>query len=93
MEFVWSVQKAATNFAKHGVSFEEAVTAFHDPLSRAIGDPDHSVDELRCLLIGLSARGRLLVVAHADLGERIRIVSARVGTRRERRTDEETRAE
>jgi uncharacterized DUF497 family protein len=70
MEFVWSVQKAATNFAKHGVSFEEAVTAFHDPLSRAIGDPDHSVDELRCLLIGLSARGRLLVVAHADLGER-----------------------
>ncbi len=93
MEFVWNARKAKTNLTKHGVSFEEAVTAFHDLLSRTIEDPDHSVEELRWLLIGLSSSGRLLVVAHADLGDRIRIISGRLATRRERHTYEETRAE
>jgi len=65
------------------------VTAFYDPLSRTIDDPDHADAELRFLLIGLSSRGRLLVIAHADLGYQIRIISARLATRRERWTYEE----
>jgi len=93
MDFTWSARKAHKNRQKHGVSFEEAVTAFHDPLSRTIEDPDHSRDEERFLLIGQSSRGRLLVVAHADFRERLRIISARLATRHERRTYEETQAE
>ena len=90
MEFAWDARKAATNLLKHGVSFEEAVTAFYDPLSLTIDDVDHAEEELRFVLIGLSSRGRLLVVAHIDLGERIRVISARLATRRERWTYEET---
>jgi len=67
----------------------EAVTAFHDPLSRTIDDPDHSEYEQRFLLIGLSPHGSLLVVSHTDLDSRIRIVSARLATRRERWAYEE----
>ena len=84
MQFVWYAQKAAANRLKHGVSFEEAVTAFGDPLSRTIDDPDHSEDEPRSLLIGLSARGRLLVVSHVDIDNQVRIIGARLATRRER---------
>ena len=90
MEFAWDARKAATNLLKHGVSFEEAVTAFYDPLSLTIDDPDRAEEELRFVLIGLSSRGRLLVVAHTDLGEQIRVISARLATRRERWTYEET---
>ncbi len=90
MEFAWDARKGTFNIEKHGVSFEEAVTAFYDPLSRTIADPDHSDEEPRFILIGLSSHGRLLVVAHADLGDRIRIISARLATRRERWTYEET---
>jgi uncharacterized DUF497 family protein len=90
MEFAWDRSKATVNLLKHEVSFEEAVTAFYDPLSRTIVDPDHTTEELRFLLIGLSSRGRLLVIAHADLGDQIRIISARLATRRERWTYEET---
>jgi len=90
MEFAWDVRKAATNLFKHGVAFEEAVTAFYGPLSRTIDDPDHSIEDWRFVLIGLSSRGRLIVVAHADLGDQIRIISARLATRRERWTHEET---
>ena len=84
MEFIWHAEKATTNRLKHDVSFEEASTAFSDPLSRTIDDPDHSEYEPRSLLIGLSTHGRLLVVSHTDFGCRIRIVSARLATRRER---------
>jgi uncharacterized DUF497 family protein len=84
MNFVWHKQKATANRVKHGVSFEEAITAFHDPLSITIDDPDHSEYEPRSLLIGMSSRGRLLVVSHTDIDLRIRIVSARPATRRER---------
>jgi uncharacterized DUF497 family protein len=90
MEFRWSPRKAIANRRKHGVTFEEAVAAFHDPLSRTIEDPDHSRGEPRFLLIGQSLRGRLLVVAHADFGGAIRIISARLATRREQRAYEET---
>lgn len=89
MEFQWSARKAIANREKHGVTFEEAVAAFYDPLSRTIEDPDHSHGEARYLLIGQSLRGRLLVVAHADLGGSIRIISARLATRREQRAYEE----
>jgi hypothetical protein len=63
--------------------------AFDDPLSITVPDPDHSVDERRFLLVGLSSRGRLLVVAHSERGESIRIISARRGDRQERRNYEE----
>jgi len=78
--------KAERNLAKHGVSFEEAVTAFSDPLSLTVFDPDHSTDEDRYFLQGVSSFGRLLVVAHTDRAARIRIISARLATRRERRS-------
>jgi uncharacterized protein len=87
--FSWDRRKASGNRLKHRVTFEEAITAFGDPLSITIADPDHSVRENRFLLIGLSERGRLLVVAHMEGPNYIRIISARVATRRERTAYEE----
>ena len=84
--FEWDPHKARLNVAKHGVSFGEAASAFSDPLSLTRFDPDHSIDEERFLLLGASDQGRLLVVAHTDRGGRIRIISARLATRRERRS-------
>ena len=89
MNFEWDPRKAASNARKHGVSFEEAATAFGDPLSITISDPDHSEEEQRFVLLGLSHRERLLVVAHVEWEETVRIISARIATRRERRTYEE----
>lgn len=86
LRFRWDPRKAVGNVRKHGVTFEEATTVFGDRLSVTIADPDHSVDEQRFLLLGLSSRGRLLVVAHSERGDAIRIISARRVTRRERRT-------
>ena len=71
------------------MSFHEALTAFADPLSSTIPDPDYSESKERYLLLGLSRRGRLLVVAHTDRGDRIRIISARLASKRERRSYEE----
>ena len=68
MHFEWDPDKARTNLAKHGVSFEEAMRAFLDPLSITILDPDHSDGQDRFVLIGQSGIGRLLVVVHADRG-------------------------
>lgn len=65
------------------------MTAFGDPLSVTITDPDHSTSEDRFLLVGLSEAGRLLVVSHVERGDEIRLISARVATRRERRVYEE----
>jgi hypothetical protein len=73
----------------HGVSFDEAATAFGDPLSRTIPDPEHSEAEERFILLGLSSRGRLLVVAHTERGDRIRVISARLASKREKRQYEE----
>jgi uncharacterized DUF497 family protein len=89
LEFTWDPKKAAVNLRKHGVSFLEAMTAFVDPLSVTVADPDHSTMEHRFLLTGLSQRTRLLVVAHAERGAQIRIISARLATRSERQTYEE----
>jgi uncharacterized protein len=89
VKFEWDPTKAALNVRKHGVSFEEAATAFGDPLSITIDDPDHSEDELRFLLLGKGHSGRLLVVSHTDRGETVRIISARLANRHERRTYEE----
>lgn len=76
MRFDWDKRKAASNLAKHNVSFEEAATIF--------GDPDHSADEQRFLIMGYSENGKLLFVSHTDDGETIRIISAREPTRGER---------
>ncbi len=88
--FEWDPVKATANFAKHGVSFEEAATAFQDPLARIHADPDHSALESREILIGHSAQGRLILVAFADRRGRLRLISAREVTRRERRDYEES---
>ena len=88
MEFEWDSGKAADNERKHGVSFSEAATVFGDPLSMTVPDPDHSQDEERSITVGSSASGRLLIIAHADRDGRVRIISARLLTRRERETHE-----
>jgi uncharacterized DUF497 family protein len=89
MNFEWDRTKAAANLEKHGVAFDEAATAFGDPLSITIGDPDHSDDEDRFVLIGQAYSGRLLVVVHTDRGESVRLISARLATRRERQSYEQ----
>lgn len=89
MEFEWDSAKAESNLEKHDVSFDEAATAFGDPLSITISDPDHSDDEERFVLLGASYTGRLIVVVHTERGERIRIISARLATRNERLKYEE----
>ncbi len=88
MEFEWDPGKAGQNLAKHGIAFAEAATVFKDPLERTIPDPDHSLDESRFLSLGLSLAGRLLVVSYPERSSRIRIISAREATPRERRTYE-----
>jgi len=84
IEFEWDAAKAKTNLGKHSISFEEATSAFYDALSMTIPDPDHSVNESRFLLIGMTKSGRLVVVAHTDRVRRIRIINARRATRHER---------
>ncbi|HBH04941.1 MAG TPA: hypothetical protein DDZ42_24035 [Candidatus Rokubacteria bacterium] len=88
MRFEWDEAKAASNLAKHGVSFYEASTVFGDPFATTIPDPDHSDGEERHLTTGLSANGRLLVVWHTDRGNLIRIIGARLASLGERRTYE-----
>ncbi|MEA5554386.1 BrnT family toxin [Anabaena cylindrica UHCC 0172] len=89
MEFEWNPNKAELNFEKHGVSFQEAATTFNDPLSVTFPDPDHSIGESRYVIIGISRFGQILVVAHTDRGDKIRIISARKATRKERKFYEE----
>jgi len=89
LHFQWDRAKAAENIAKHGVSFQEASTVFRDPLSQTGEDPDHSIGEQRFVTFGISTSGRLLVVAHTEDGDRIRIISARVALSGERKIYEE----
>jgi hypothetical protein len=89
MIFEWDPGKAAENVAAHGVSFEEAASVFFDPLSATGADPDHSIGENRFVTFGLSSSGRLLVVAHTDREDAIRIISAREATTGERKLYEE----
>lgn len=90
MQFEWDPAKATENATKHGVEFSEAMTVFGDPFELTIGDPGHSVDEQRFLSIGLSGSGRLLVVAYTEREGRVRLISAREATARERKTYEST---
>jgi hypothetical protein len=84
VHFTWDPAKAAANLKKHRVSFPEAATVLEDPLSTTFPDESHSTGARRFVTIGASTRGRLLVVAHAERDDTIRIVSARRATRRER---------
>lgn len=83
MNFLYDPKKAASNLRKHRVSFEEAVSIFQDSLSTTVPDPEHSGSEFRFLTVGQSAHGHLLVVSHAEIGEDIRIISARRASTRE----------
>ena len=87
--FEWDPKKAGSNAFKHGATFDKASTVFGDPLVLVMPDPDHSHGEERFLLLGLSNRRRLLVVAFAERGTRTRLISARRATRGERRLYEE----
>ncbi len=89
MKFEWDTQKAASNLKKHGVSFHEAAYVLGDPLSITYHDPDHSVREQRFITIGTSRSGRVLMVAHTERGDNVRIISARKTTRQEQRHYEE----
>lgn len=89
MKFEWDAEKANRNARKHGVSFHEAATVFGDPLALTYPDPDHSTAEQRYITVGMARTGRVLVVAHTDRGENIRIISARQTTRHERQHYEE----
>ena len=87
--FEWDPRKARKNLTVHGVSFDEASTTFRDPLSVTIADPLHSEHEERFVLRGQSHRNRILVVVHTERSHRIRIISARLATNRERHRYEE----
>ncbi len=90
MTFTWDPNKAEANLKKHGVHVREAATVFDDTLSTTFQDEDHSAGERRFLIIGMSARGRILVVSHTEATTNtIRIISARTATRHERTYYEE----
>ena len=85
MRIEWDSKKARSNLRKHKVSFEEAATALSDPLSATGADPDHSETEDRYITFGVSVRGRLLAVVHTEEREVIRIISARLASKGERK--------
>jgi uncharacterized DUF497 family protein len=85
LRFEWDVKKATANVSKHGVTFDEAQTAFSDENARIIADPDHSESEERFILLGLSSSLRMLIVCHCyrSAGDIIRVISARKATSQE----------
>jgi len=85
VQITWDPDKAAANLEKHGVDLRDAATVFTDPLSTTFPSEDHSESEARFLTIGEAVNGELLVVAHTEEGEIIRIISARRTTPQERR--------
>jgi uncharacterized DUF497 family protein len=89
VKFEWDGRKAAANLKDHGVSFEEAASAFSDTRSITVPDPEHSIGECRYYLLGKSNRGNLLVVCHTDRGANTRIISAWRANRRQRKQYEE----
>ena len=89
MVYEWNAPKAKANIQKHGVPFDEAATVFLDPLALTFPDPDHSAGEEREITIGYTTRHQVVFVSHCQRGDRIRIISARRATRRERRQYEE----
>ena len=89
MDFEWDTNKDAANQSKHGVSFNEAKTVFEDPLFVVFDDPNHSIEEERYLIIGLSVQNRVLIVAYSERGNKTRLISARKATPQERKDYEE----
>jgi len=90
MKFQWDPEKAASNLRKHGISFDEAVTVFRDPLALIFDDEEHSVDEHREIIIGMSTLRRMLLVCFVERDEdTVRIISARPATRTEIKDYEE----
>lgn len=89
MKIEWDPKKAKSNLRKHRVSFKEAATALGDPMAATGADPHHSITEARYVTFGVSERGRLLVVAHTDEEETIRIINARIASKGERELYEE----
>ena len=89
MRFEWDSRKAAKNFARHKVAFEEAATVFRDPLGRIVDDPRHSEEEERLVLFGVSHLRRLLAVMFVERAGAIRLISARPVTSGERKAYEE----
>lgn len=89
LEFEWDSKKAAINLRNHGISFREASMVFRDAGSFTYDDAAHSHTEQRYVTLGMSDRGRVLVVAHTLRGDRIRIISARKATKSERKLYEE----
>jgi uncharacterized DUF497 family protein len=89
MDFEWDSEKAKENEAKHGVTFLEASEVFGDDYSSTVPDPDHSENEDRYLIFGVSRNGKYLVVSYTEREERIRLISARIMTPRERRAYEQ----
>ena len=89
MIFEWDLEKAAANLDKHQISFHDAATVFADALSTTFPDPDHSEGERRFLTIGACENGTLLVIAHTEQDDTIRIISARPVSRHERKFYEE----
>ncbi len=87
LKFTWDERKARSNEKKHGVSFNEAETVFYDENARLLYDPEHSLEEERYILLGMSDSLRLLLVCHLyqESEEVIRIISARKATQRERK--------
>lgn len=89
MNFEWDPKKAAQNWRKHRVLFQEAATVFGDPLALTFKDPDHSIAEERFITVGMSKDRKIFLVSHLDKGDIIRIISARLATPRERKQYEE----
>jgi uncharacterized protein len=89
MKFEWDARKAVQNVRNHRITFEEAVTAFADPHSITVPDPEHSEGEKRFYLLGISSRGNLLVVYHTERGPNTRIISSWRASRRQRKEYEE----
>ena len=88
LQFEWDSKKAEANKVKHGVSFEEAITVFADPLARIFEDPGHSETERREIIIGHSNKRNLILVSFVE-DDRVRLISARKATRTERKDYEE----
>jgi uncharacterized DUF497 family protein len=92
VRFEWDDDKAKANLKKHRVSFEEASTVFDDPLAKIFSDDQHSAAEIREIIVGDSVSGRLVLVSFTERGrDVIRIISARVATRNERKSHEENK--
>jgi uncharacterized DUF497 family protein len=89
VNFEWAPAKARTNRRKHRITFEEAATVFGDVLALTYPDPDHSISEQRFITVGMTNAKRVLIVAHPERGESIRIISARKATQHEREHYEE----